>query len=89
MAKIEKVIHEGVLPDGTFKNEPGAVVVNGSVRMSQKEGGCDVKKCKCSNGHWLSIVMPRTENGIVECISVTFDSQEEMNAFFVSREINL
>lgn len=86
--KIERIRHENVLPDGTFSNERGAVVTTGSVRMSQENGGCEIETCHCSDGHWLSIIQPRTDDGVVEGIKMIFNDKAEMDAFLAQRELN-
>lgn len=85
--KFEKIVHESVNPDGAFQDQPGAVKTEGSVIMSQEDGGCDVKGCKCSEGHWLSVFMPRTKDGIVEGVKVTFDNWGEMQLFLSMRDV--
>jgi hypothetical protein len=79
--KISKFKHEGVNPDGTFKDRLGAVTVEGRVSMSAIDGGCGAGKCNCSEGHWISIVKPRTPEGVVEGMTVQFESHEELLAF--------
>ena len=87
--KITKFKHVNVKPDGTFKDQRGAVITEGAIRMSQKGGGCDLKGCHCSDGHWLTIVKPRTKKGVVEGTTVTFDDQEEMDVFLKTRELSI
>ncbi len=85
--KIENVKHENVLPNGTFSDKAGAVEVNGKIVMSQNGGGCSLEGCSCSDGHWITIVKPLTEEGIVEGVRVVFDNQLEMQKFFDEREM--
>ena len=77
--KLRTFTHTGVKPDGTFDDKNGAVGTKGGVSMSQPSGGCGLEGCYCSEEHWLTISMPRTEDGVVMGISVTFDSLDEMN----------
>jgi hypothetical protein len=85
--KIESFKWEGVKPDGTFEFQAGAVETKGKIVMSQNTGGCEIENCHCSDGHWLTIVKPRTEEGIVEGIKVEFENKSEMDEFFKNREL--
>ena len=85
--KIESFKWEGVKADGTFENEAGAVETKGKIVMSQDNGGCGIDTCHCSDGHWLTIVKPRTEDGIVEGLKVKFENKSEMEEFFKSGNI--
>jgi len=77
---FKKIRHENVLPDGTFSNQKGAVVTGGTIRMSDRKMAGD--------GYWLSVIQPRTEDGIVEGIEVIFGSKEEMEDFLKHGCIN-
>ncbi|TXH42371.1 MAG: hypothetical protein E6Q97_35875 [Desulfurellales bacterium] len=55
--------------------------------MSQENGGCEIDGCHCSDGHWLTIAKPRTEEGIVEGLKVQFENKSEMEQFFKCREL--
>ncbi len=79
--KIEVFKHENVRPDGTFINEPGAVNVDGGITWSHPNGGCGLESCNCSEGHWVAICQPRSDNGVVEGISVKFENKAEMRRF--------
>ena len=81
--QIETFKYENVLSDGTFLEETGAVETKGKIIMSQKNGGCNLKGCKCSEGHWITIVQPRTEDGIVEGIKMKFDNSKEMQDYLI------
>ncbi len=85
--KIETFKHENVLPDGTFSDKLGAVETKGRIVMSATNGGCGSKGCHCSDGHWISIVKPRTEQGTIEGMKVKFDSKAEMNKFLNERDL--
>lgn len=85
--KVEAFKHEGVKPDGTFENKAGAVYTKGRIIMSRENGGCDLHGCTCSEGHWITIVEPRTEDGIVEGVKVMFDNKSEMDTFLKKREL--
>lgn len=85
--KIKTFKHENVLPNGTFANQNGAVEVKGVITMSKKNGGCGLKSCHCSDGHWITIVKPRTDDGVVEGIRVEFDDMTEMQKFFNERKL--
>lgn len=84
--KIEKIVHENVKRNGTFEDRPGAVETDGVIRMSDGDG-CGAQGCHCSDGHWISVFLPRNSYGIVEGIKVTFDDGNEMQRFFNSKEI--
>jgi hypothetical protein len=77
--KITHFTHTGVLPDGRVPTG-GAVEVNGRVLQSEATGGCGSKGCRCSPGHWISVVHPRTEDGVVFGYTARFDSRTELEA---------
>lgn len=79
--KIETFKHTNVLPNGTFKTKKGGVETEGRISRSAKNGGCGMKGCHCSDGHWITIIKPRTKKGVVEGIKVKFDNKLEMEAF--------
>lgn len=85
--KIRSFRHTGVKPNGTFENEAGAVVTQGRVSMSAVNGGCGAGNCNCSEGHWVSIVKPRTQEGVVEGMTIQFDDQAEMNKFLRGQDL--
>jgi len=85
--KIQTFKHTGVLPNGCFIDRAGGVETKGIIRMSQIDGGCSLKGCHCSDGHWLMVSAPRTENGVVEGITIKFDSHAEMQSFLNNREL--
>lgn len=84
--KVEKFIHTGVKPDGTFENEAGAVHVEGLVMMGTGEG-CGLSGCHCSDGYWITIGLPRTKEGVVEGIKVRFDNKREFDKFIRNHQI--
>lgn len=81
--KFEKIIHTGVEADGKLKNG-GAVEVDGKVIVTR--GNCGSDECHCSDGFFLTIIMPRRKltkggkYGIVEGIKVQFDSLKDLEA---------
>lgn len=79
--QVKNFRHENVRPDGTFEHEAGAVVTTGRISTSHPKGGCGAGRCNCSPGHWLSVVKPRTENGIVEGYYIQFDSRKELETY--------
>lgn len=83
--KIEKYKVEDVDPKGIVKGG-GAVEVKGKVMISTGEG-CLVKGCHCSDGYWISIVLPRTEEGVVESVRAVFEDKKEMDSFFLLQEL--
>jgi hypothetical protein len=81
---ITDVIHENVDENG--KTElGGAVYTNGVIIMSQENGGCSEPTCNCSNGYWITIMKPRTNDGIVSGIKVNFSNKEEYDEFIKNR----
>ncbi len=85
--KIEKFVNTGVNKDGIIEGG-GAVITDGGIRMSPPNGGCTIETCSCSEGHWLSIILPRTEDGVVEGVKVKFDSAPEMTQLLGLRTLN-
>jgi len=77
--KISHFTHTGVSPDGLVPSG-GSVEVNGRVIQSDINGGCGSEGCPCSPGHWISVVRPRTEDGIVFGYTARFDSRQELEA---------
>jgi hypothetical protein len=85
--KFEESITDNVESNGKVK-DGGAVVTKGTIRMSTGEG-CGLKGCHCSDGYWLSVVLPwefvkcddKGSFGKVKSIKVIFDDRDEMNTF--------
>jgi len=75
--KITHFVHTGVREDGSLPTG-GAVEVKGRVIESARRGGCGRKGCDCSPGQWISIVHPRTEDGVVVGYTAYFDSRKEL-----------
>ena len=75
--KFSTFIHNNVRKDGTFKSG-GAVFVEGTIQFSDPKGGCSISTCDCSEGHWISISMPRTKSGTVKGVLVNFKDRKEM-----------
>lgn len=73
---IEWFVHEGVAPDGKVASG-GAVCVDGDLRQSPPNGGCGLPGCNFSQGHWISKIYPRTEDGVVAGFQARFHSREE------------
>lgn len=82
--EINKYKHTNVSPDGIVK-DGGAVGTTGGLRMSNGEG-CGAKGCKCSEGYWISITLPRTEDGVVEGIKAQL-SESEIKSFLEKHDI--
>jgi hypothetical protein len=72
--KFTKFEHEEVGQDGKCKSG-GAVHTNGKVILIR--GSCGLPDCSCSDGYFLTVVLPLS-NGIVEGIEVKFDDYNEM-----------
>lgn len=83
--KIKKFTHNNVSADGKIKNG-GAVETKDSVRMGRGDG-CGLDNCHCSDGYWITIVMPLSDEKI-EGIQVKFDSKLEFDKFFEAGELN-
>ena len=86
--KIEKFVHKGVSADGKCK-DGGAVYTAGHIGMSQKNGGCGETTCHCSDGHWISVALPRTRAGVVEGIKILFDDEAELKTFLKQRSLTM
>ena len=81
--------HEGVNPDGTFKNEPGAVNTKAHVGISAPGGGCDMKGCGCSPGHWIVIGNGRTKSGVVSGKTLSFASRKDLLEYMKENKIKV
>ena len=68
---------KNVFMDGSVKNG-GAVHTEGQIQTSVPKGGCGAGNCNCSEGHWISIILPRTSGGVVKGITVKFKDRKEM-----------
>ena len=79
--------HENVLPNGTFSDKPGAVGTKGGIRMSVKGGGCGMRHCGCSPGHWITVSQPRTNEGVVTGETVKFDNKKEMEQYLIDNNL--
>lgn len=77
--KIEKLRYLNVSPRGKMFSG-GDVITKGDVRVSYGTG-CNESSCRCSEGYWLTIMVPRTSKGIVEGIKVTFKGKKEMQHY--------
>lgn len=75
--KHENVMENGVIPYG------GAVYTEKRISFSfpSETGGCGMSNCNCSPGHWCSIGLDRTDDGVVEGIEFKFKSQSELLEF--------
>ena len=78
--KYKKILHENVLPDGTFSNKRGAIKTDGGVIIGRGEG-CGLPTCNCSPGYYITIITP-LKDGKVEGINVTFKNKKEMEKYF-------
>jgi hypothetical protein len=77
--KIEKILHEGVDKNGIIK-EGGAVGVDGDILVGRGQG-CGLPNCHCSEGYWLSLILPRSDKGVVEGVKVVFANKQEMDKY--------
>lgn len=78
--KIETFKTKNVAEDGKVKNG-GAVVTKGAIYDSAVGGGCGSPGCRCSDGHWISVIQPRTKNGVVEGVKFIFETEAEKHQF--------
>jgi hypothetical protein len=86
--KVRAFTHRNVAPCGHIQTKKGgAVHANGAIIMSQDNGGCDIKSCNCSPGHWITILMPRTSKGLVRGMSVSFKDRLELLTFLDKKEL--
>jgi hypothetical protein len=76
--RIESYEHRDVKSDGTFEHELGAVYADGGINVSSPDGGCGMDGCNCSPGHYISVSLPRTKDGIVRGVTFRFKSREEL-----------
>jgi hypothetical protein len=87
--KIETWKHTGVKPDGTFKNEPGAVETTAKTIVSVPRGGCGSPGCNCSPGHWISITKARTSAGVITGKTMHFKSRKDLLEYAKENKIKL
>lgn len=78
--KIETFKTENVAKNGKVKNG-GAVVTKGAIYDSAKGGGCGQPGCPCSEGFWISVIQPLNNEGVVECVKFTFETEKEKDKF--------
>ena len=66
----------------TAINESNKNMINlkGGIVESRPNGGCGWGSCKCSEGHWISVVEPMKDNR-VKGTRFVFDTREELEAF--------
>jgi len=85
--KFEKFKYENISPEGLIPNDGGQITVSGlmlnstnnEAKMIKHSVDLDTMKDSCEEvKNWLAIVVPRTEDGVVEGIKVEFDTIEEM-----------
>ena len=84
----ENVREDGaiIMPDGV---PYGYVQTKPSISMSSDNGGCELEKCKCSKGHWLTVTFERdNEKGSVSGVTVWFDNFGELAIFLSLRQLS-
>ena len=86
---ITRFRHTGVKPDGTFEQGLGAVKTKGSISRSHERGGCGMRGCKCSPGHWIAVALPRTDEGVVEGFTIRFKNKQEFNRFLTQGNLEM
>jgi len=74
--KFEKFIYKGVNDDGTFKNEEGQIDVNGGILKGYSDE---------NNNPFITISLPRSEDGVVEGIKVTFKNIATYDSIILSK----
>ena len=83
--KFEEFIHKGVAPNGSIKRG-GAVRTKGAIIIGLGKG-CGLSGCHCSDGFYISLVMPRNKKGEVRGIKVKFEDVKEIER--IMREAKL
>ena len=82
--KIEKWKYDNVRDNGDCIDDDGNIIgnvhVNKIISMSPDSGGCGLKGCHCSDGHWLMIGFGLHDNQ-VSGLTVYFDNWGEMQLF--------
>lgn len=81
--------HTGVLKDGTFKDEPGAVNINAGNSISAPKGGCGMDGCNCSPGHWLVIGNGLSAKGVISGKTLYFVSRKDLLMYIKENKIKL
>ena len=81
--RIKPFRHEGVKEDGSFDDpEKGAVHVERLFRLPDTVRGESIvplsKRQIKEEGHFICIGCPRTKDGVVEGVTIYFDSREEL-----------
>lgn len=68
--------------DGNVDTEPG-------ISMTDNDnGGCNLEKCHCSDGHWLTISFGRNPTTtVVRGVTVYFDNYGEMALFLATKNL--
>lgn len=84
---IEEYFYSNVNPDGTFDNEPGAVNIEATITLSSPHGGCGMKGCNCSPGHWIMISKGRNSKGEVKGKTLYFKNRKDLLTY--AKENNL
>lgn len=77
--RIEHWEYEDVMPDGKCLSG-GALEVKQNIKLSNSiNGGCSIKNCNCSDGHWMCINYGyNKENMTVSGTTIYFDDYKEM-----------
>jgi hypothetical protein len=78
--KFIKTITENVSVDGTTRDGK-KLPVNGGVSRSSSQGGLSLDEETFHEGHWLLIMFPRTEYGVVESVMIQFDHAGQVTQF--------
>lgn len=73
---IEKFLYENVTPDGVIDPgspvRKGAVVTTGGIRMGKD---------------YITIMLPRTSDGVVEVVKAQFESYRQLSEFLMRGEL--
>jgi hypothetical protein len=80
--KIKKFRHENVNPDGTVEGGGAVHITTGIQHSSPCECGCS------GNKPFVVIGFGRTPDGIVEGLTITFDSTEEYDLFLAGQRVS-
>jgi hypothetical protein len=54
------------------------IYAEGHISVSAPSGGCGLEGCNCSPGHYIAVLLPRTEDGVVLGATFTFKSRTEL-----------
>lgn len=87
--ETKQFVYKNIKKDGTFSDgQKGAINTEGGISQDNN-GSCGLKKCHCSNGHWITAAQPRTKAGVVKGIRFSFKTKKEKVEFYNENIIRL